>query len=215
MKGDTIVIESHHRAAGEAIAALLASRIRDKGGRRAITVAGESGSGKSETAKAIAESLEALGIGSLILQQDDYFVYPPKTNDKTRRADIGWVGPKEVRLDLMQAHVAAFKQDAPVLEKPLVDYAADRIEEESLATGEARVLIAEGTYTTLIENADWHVFIDRDYARTRAHREKRRRDASELDPFIDRVLEIEHEIISTHKARAHIVIDDDYSVREV
>ena len=73
------------------------------------------------------------------------------------------------------------------------------------------VLIAEGTYTTLLESALTHVFIDRSYRETRAHREKRKRDAAELDPFIDTVLEIEHGIISAHKARAQIVIDGDYT----
>jgi hypothetical protein len=37
------------------------------------------------------------------------------------------------------------------------------------------------------------------------------RDAAELDPFIDRVLELEHGIISAHKPRAEIVVDADYN----
>ena len=77
--------------------------------------------------------------------------------------------------------------------------------------GDERVLIAEGTYTTLLDNCKTHVFIDRTYLETRAHREKRMRDKSELDPFIDRVLEIEHGIISSHKPRAQIVVDKDYN----
>ncbi len=36
-------------------------------------------------------------------------------------------------------------------------------------------MIAEGTYTTLLPNADTRVFIDRTYLETRAHREKRAR----------------------------------------
>jgi hypothetical protein len=75
------------------------------------------------------------------------------------------------------------------------------------------VAIAEGTYTTLLSHANTKIFIDRDYLDTRAHREKRKRAASELDPFIDEVLEIEHGIISAHRARADIIIDKDYSVR--
>ena len=74
----------------------------------------------------------------------------------------------------------------------------------------ARVLITEGTYTILLDNVDTHVFIDRTFEQTRAHREKRSRDAAELDPFIDRVLAIEHDIISSHKSRAEIVISPDY-----
>ena len=88
----------------------------------------------------------------------------------------------------------------------------DRIDEEILDLEGFAVAIAEGTYTTLLASADLHVFIDRTWEQTRAHREKRSRDAAELDPFIDRVLQIEHEIISRNKQRADLIIDPDYRV---
>ena len=62
----------------------------------------------------------------------------------------------------------------------------------------------------MLESVHHRAFIDRDYTQTRKHREKRNRDASELDAFIDRVLAIEHGIISAHKARADIVVDAEY-----
>lgn len=212
MRGDSIVIEDHHRKAAAGTAPCILDTLKTQDGRIGVTVAGESGSGKSEIAAALAEALEAEGTGCLILQQDDYFVYPPKTNDKTRRADIGWVGPQEVKLDLMNRHMQAFIDGAASLDKPLVDYADDAVYDETVDTGTARVIIAEGTYTTLLDAAKHHAFIDRDYRQTRKHREKRNRDASELDSFIDRVLEIEHAIISAHKAKADIIINEDYSV---
>jgi uridine kinase len=211
MKGDSIVIEAHHLRAAGCIVPLLLPLLEQTPGRHAVSIAGQSGSGKSETAAALAEALDGQTIACAILQQDDYFVYPPKTNDGTRRADIGWVGLQEVRLDLMDAHVQAFLDGAAQIEKPLVEYESDSISSEIMPFGDARVLIAEGTYTTLLEHCRTHVFIDRTYLETRAHREKRMRDASELDPFIDHVLEIEHGIISSHKSLAQIIVDADYS----
>jgi uridine kinase len=164
---------------------------------------------------AIAQALEPHGFQSVIFQQDDYFVYPPKSNDAARRADISWVGTQEVRLDLMDEHVLAFAEGDSPIEKPLVDYEKDRILSELLEPGAARIGIADGTYTTLLKNLSCRVFIDRDYHATRAHREKRRRDESELDPFIDRVLEIEHGIISAHRKLANIIVNEDYSVTVV
>jgi uridine kinase len=164
---------------------------------------------------AIALALAGHGIESLIFQQDDYFIHPPRTNDATRRADISWVGTQEVRLDLMDEHLAAFLEGAGEIEKPLVDYHDDAIGSEVMEPGSAQVAIADGTYTTLLKEVMCHVFIDRDYLDTRAHREKRRRDDSELDPFIDRVLEIEHEIISSNRALADIVVNKDYSITVV
>jgi uridine kinase len=182
--------------------------------RYTITVAGESGSGKSETAQAIADELGKKGIKSVIFQQDDYFVYPPRTNDKTRRKDISWVGSQEVRLDVFNQCLIDFLDGKEKIKKPLVIYAEDRIDEEIMDVSGAKVAIAEGTYTTLLKNVHTRVFIARNHLETRAHREKRIRHKSELDEFIDRVLEIEHGIISRHKAKANIIITKDYEVEK-
>ncbi len=211
MKGDSIVIEPHHKLAADQAFDHLRSFLIHSDDRKVIAIAGESGSGKSETAAALALRLEAEDIHAAVLQQDDYFVYPPRSNDRARRKDINWVGPNEVHLDLLDRHLADFRSGSSI-DKPLVDYAADRIDQERIDLSDARVLIVEGTYTLLLYNVDWRIFIDRSYLRTRAHREKRIRDASELDPFIDRVLEIEHDIISKHRARADLLVNDDYTV---
>ena len=215
MKGDSIIVEEHHKKAASGIVPVLLPILQASKQRYTISVAGQSGAGKSETAMAIALSLAEYGLESLIFQQDDYFIHPPRTNDATRRADISWVGTQEVRLDLMDEHLAAFLEGAGEIEKPLVDYHDDAIGSEVMEPGSAQVAIADGTYTTLLQEVMCHVFIDRDYFDTRAHREKRRRDDSELDPFIDRVLEIEHKIISSNKALADIVVNKDYSITVV
>jgi uridine kinase len=212
MQGDTIVIEDHHHRAAISVAAKLLPEIQSFDGKYTMTVAGESGAGKSEIAVAIGRHLEVAGIPCVILQQDDYFIYPPKTNDLTRRKDISWSGPQEVRLDLMSDHLEAFIDNEPSVEKPLVLYEEDRIDSEILDMREAKVAIAEGTYTSKLDHVETRVFIDRDYRDTRKHRERRNRHASELDDFIDRVLVIEHQIISADKARADIVINRDYTI---
>jgi uridine kinase len=210
MRGDIILVEGHHRKAAEQIVSRLLEEIRAKGARYTITVAGESGSGKSETAQAIAEALEGDGIQSAILQQDDYFVHPPRTNDRTRRANLCWVGPTEVRLDLLDEHLQAAASGADRITKPLVIYEEDRTVEESMDFGDAAVVIAEGTYTSLLDHVDRRVFIARNRLDTMEHRQRRARE--EFDPFIEQVLEIEHEIISQHAKRADVIITKEYDV---
>ena len=210
MRGDSIVIEDHHRKAARGIAPIVLQALQGNQRRIGVSIAGESGSGKSETAAALAEVLAEHAVVSVIFQQDDYFKLPPKSNDRARRADIAWVGPQEVKLALMDEHLRLFLGGATAIEKPLVIYEEDRVTTEIMEIGRARVAIAEGTYTTLLESVSHRAFIDRDYTQTRKHREKRNRNASELDAFIDRVLEIEHSIISSHKAKADIIIDADY-----
>lgn len=215
MRGDSIVIEDHHRKAASGIAPIVRKTLDVENARIGVTIAGESGSGKSEIAAALAEALNENGISCVIFGQDDYFVYPPKSNDAARRKDIAWVGPQEVKLDLLDEHLREFIAGAECIEKPEVVYEDDIVDREILNTADAQVAIAEGTYTTLIPSATHHAFIDRDYTQTRKHREKRNRDASELDAFIDRVLEIEHDIISAHKTKADIIINQDYSVTSI
>ena len=209
MIGDIVVPEAHHTAAAEAVFTLLKDRIGDK--RRSITIAGESGAGKSEIALELSRLFSGLGIKSLVLQQDDYFYLPPKTNDGNRRKNIKNVGLGEVNLALMNEHIRRFKfSPNEKIEKPLVIFEENRITRETLSPADIDLFIAEGTYTTLLNHADYHVFIDRTYEDTRAHRTGRGRDP--LDEISERFLEIEHSIISKHRSLAEIIVNKDYSV---
>lgn len=213
MKGDIILVEKEHREAAGRIVERLIDEIRAKDRRFTLTVAGESGSGKSETGKALAEALEEHGIEAVVLQQDDYYVLPPKFNDAARRANFKWVGTTEVRLDLLDDHLEAAQNGADSITKPLVIYTENRIDEETIALEGVKVVIAEGVYTSLCEHADRRVFIARNRLETIEHRMKRGRE--EFDPFIEEVLTTEHEIISKHRALADVVITREYDVEFV
>ena len=211
MKGDKLLIKKEHRQiASASLIDSLCQKIQEREGNYAITIAGESGSGKSEISKILATKLYQRNIKSIILQQDDYFIYPPQTNARVRQKDISWVGPGEVKLDLLDQHLADFLAEKQEIEKPLVIFRQNCFMTEKIKIGHAKVVIAEGTYTTLLRNAHCHIFIDRDYNETRKARIER--DREEQDEFLERVLKIEHEIISRHKAHADIIIQNDYSV---
>ncbi len=208
MIGDKIIAKPHHIRAAKAIFELLREAVAK---RTTITIAGESGSGKSEIAAELAKLFEVEGHPTLILQQDDYFYYPPKTNHEMRLKDIKHVGLGEVNLKLLDTHLFQFKNDPDTLiEKPLVIFDEDRITREKFNPADYDVAIAEGTYTTCLGSADHHVFIDRTYKDTVAARLERGRE--KIDEFSERVLKIEHEIISKHKKLASIVVDADYNV---
>lgn len=210
MIGDKLIIKDFHTKAAQQICNALMSEINEKSGRYTITIAGESGSGKSEIAAELSRLLAARSISSYILQQDDYFVYPPKTNEKMRRKNIKHVGTGEVKLDLLNAHIEALRKGEERIRKPVVTFEEDRIDEEEIVLGDVKTVIIEGTYTSLLSNIDCRIFIDRDYRETKKSRLERAREAQ--DDFLERVLEIEHDIISKHKARAHLVVKSDFSV---
>lgn len=205
MIGDKLLITEYHRKSAAVIFIILQEKLKDLETPVVVTVAGESGCGKSETAAVLAELCADAGNNALILQQDDYFVYPPKTNHNKRLENINRVGPQEVKLDTIEKNIADIKKgDTAVITKPLVIFDDDRITEETVAVDEITVVIVEGTYTTILKNADLKAFINRDYRQTKKSRLARSRDSATA--FLEKVLSIEHEIISEHKKLADIII---------
>lgn len=205
MIGDRLVITDYHRQGAAQVYEVLKPRLDSAPGPLSVTVAGESGSGKSEIAHCLAELLEKDGKTTIILGQDDYFKLPPRSNHEKRLQDISWVGPGEVRLDLLDENITSLKEhpDRPV-KKPLVYFQENSIDSETIEPKQHDVIIAEGTYTSLLENVDLRAFINRNYRQTKKARLKRARDP-DVD-FLEKVLEIEHQEISKHRARADVVI---------
>ena len=216
MKGDKLVLQDYHRRAASEIISNIIQDIKKKKTRYIITVAGESGSGKSETGKAIADELGKFGITSVLLGQDDYFVLPPRSNDAKRREDPEWLGPHvEVKLDVLEQNLVSAIQGEKEIIKPLVDYDSNTIEDEIIHLDGIKVLIAEGTYTSLLKHVDTRIFISRNWLDTLEHRQKRKRGNEIGDPFIEQVLSIEHKIIAGHKQLADILITKDFHVNFV
>lgn len=212
MIGDRIIPKPHHTGAAEQLVAALKGRL--DGDRPVITIGGESGSGKSEIAFELSRLYGQAQKSTFIFQQDDYFFYPPKTNEKMRRKNIKHVGLNEVNLKLLGEHVGAFRQyGAKTLKKPLVIFDEDRIIEEVIDPNAFSLGVVEGTYTTLISQAAHHVFIETNYLDTLQHREDRKRDT--LDEFLEEVLKIEHQIISHHRSLADFIVSKDYTVSVV
>ena len=213
MKGDILVIEEHHYKVAKQIVKTIIEKIKKKATRYIITVAGESGSGKSETGKAIADELEKYSLKTAVLGQDDYFILPPKSNDAMRREDPEWLGPHvEVKLDQLENNLNDAIEGKDSITKPLVDYDKNSIGEEKVRLIGIKVIIAEGTYTSLLKNVDCKIFIARNRLDTLEHRKNRNRGNEVGDPFIEQVLMIEHKIIAGHRQLADFIINKDYSI---
>lgn len=213
MKGDIIVLEEHHKKAASRIVSKIIDKIKNKSERYIITIAGESGSGKSETGQAVARELAKYDIKSIVLGQDDYFHLPPKSNDAKRREDPEWLGPHiEVNLDVLEDNIKDAICGKKTITKPLIDYNKNIKVEETIDLSNIDVIIAEGTYTSLLKNVDTKIFIARNRLDTLEHRKKRNRGNETGDPFIEQILNFEHKIIAGHRQLADIVITKDYDV---
>jgi uridine kinase len=202
MIGDKLVITDYHKQAANQALKFIKERLGT--GRFIVSVCGESGSGKSETAEVLCQLVTDVGYTAIVIGQDDYYKKPPKTNSAYRKQHMDWVGSNEVKIDVMNANAVSFREGATEVTKPLVYFDEDRITEQTLGGGPYEVIIVEGTYASLIEDADVRVFIDRTYHQTKKARLRRARE--EADGWILEVLEIEHQIISKEKGRADVVI---------
>jgi len=200
-----------YAAVADALMAKLAERGLLARERIVIGVAGESGSGKSVTAMSLSRALEAAGHRALVLHQDDYFHLPPRANHAAREADISWVGPSEVNLALLQAHVSAFREGRDV-DAPLTNYAADQFDSHRVEFAGVSVLIVEGTYVLGLEDLDVRIFLEATYADTIERRRARARDVD--SPFVERVLAIEHGLIAPQSASADLIVDRAFVVHE-
>lgn len=216
MKGDIVLLQEHHKRAANAIVTNIIDQVKNKDSRFVISVAGESGSGKSETGLAIANELVKYGIKAIVLGQDDYFYLPPKLNSAKRREDSDWLGPHvEVNFDAFEQNLIDAINGKPEIEKPLVDYDANTIEMQKISLEGIKVVIAEGTYTSLLKHVDIKIFIARNWLKTLEDRRKRNRGNEVNDPFTEQILAMEHKIIAGHKQLADFVISDEFIVNKV
>jgi len=179
--------------------------------RLVIGVAGESGSGKTTTAAALALGLTTHGIPAALVSQDNYFVRPPRTNHAHRVADLTAVGPQEVRLALMAEHLAAFRSGVEAITVPVVNYPANRFDEQRLELHHLRVLVVEGTYALHLEALDVRIFLEATHVETHDRRMARNRDVWE--PVIDTILAIEHTHIAPQAMTADWLIDSAFRLR--
>jgi uridine kinase len=163
--------------------------------------------------QAIRDELAEHGIKAVVLGQDDYFVLPPYDNDARRREDPGWLGPHiEVKMDLLEGNLKDALAGVNKINKPLIDYNRNTVEAETIDLENVQVVIAEGTYTSLLKHVDKRVFINSSRLDTLAYREKRNRGNEVGDDFIEQVLTMEHKIIAGHKNLADFVITRDHEV---
>lgn len=181
------------------------------GRRLVIGVAGESGSGKSTAAAQLAAALNARGVPTAFINQDNYFIRPPRTNHEFRLKDLGAVGPHEVRLALIDEHITAFHEGKRDVRAPLVNYPANRFDEETRDFSALQVLVVEGTYVLMLDGLDVRVFLEATHTDTHERRMARNRDIWE--PVIDTILDIEHRLIAPQADRAHWLIGRDFTLR--
>lgn len=179
-----------------------------------LAIAGESGSGKTVTARGLQQLYKAKGKKVIILHLDDYFKLPPAQNHQKRLNDFEWVGKGEVRLDLLQKHIDLIASKVySHLEIPKMNWSTDKEETELIDIENCDVLIIEGTYSLFFNNLTFRIFMEHSYHDTVKNRLQRNREP--LSEYNQKILEKEHHIIKTQRDVANMIIKKDYSLEVV
>lgn len=178
-----------------------------------LSIAGESGCGKSVTAEVFKLFLLQKGIETVCLQQDDYFLLPPKSNHEARLKNINNVGFKEINASILQQNINDFKNAKNFLIKPLVNYEENSIGVEEINFSDCQVLIIEGTYVNFLENIDYKIFLEMTYKDSLQQRKDRNRE--EMTDFIEEVLSVEHEIIKKQRTASNMIITKEYQIKHI
>ncbi len=212
MTNESILLKPAYLELGKNLSDIILANQELPNHKVVISIAGESGSGKSVTAKALQAALLENRIESEMLSMDNYFKLPPKVNHLARMSNISQVGPQEVNLELLQLHINSFKEGINTLSLPLTNYTTDSFDIQEHSFQNAQVLIIEGTYVFTLRNTDFNIFINRTYHQTKTARAERNRDI--MTDFVEQVLEIEHHIIKKGAEKANLIIDSNYQIHQ-
>ncbi|HPE86572.1 MAG: hypothetical protein M0O94_01795 [Bacteroidales bacterium] len=207
MLSDVLLIEEKHHSAAEILFQQIES-IRN--GRFVIAISGESGSGKTELSHCLANRYKKAGMKAKPMHTDNYYKSLPEERNSWRaahgRESIGYT---EYDWEKINNNIADFRK-GKISELPCVDIVTDQVDQLITDFGPVDILILDGLYAIKSEDVDLRVFIDITYQETKKAQQRRGKEPA--TPFRTMVLEREHEVVTSLKPMANLMVTRDYSV---
>lgn len=208
MIGDVLLLAEKHQWAARKLLGRLRQRPAEK---LVVAIAGESGTGKTELAHALARLLKDEPRYAKTLHLDDYFHVPAAERTTWRqRQGLEAVGEEEIDWPRLESHVEAFRRGERAT-LPSIDLLTDQTDLLITDFAEIPVLIVEGLYA-LRAPADIRVLIDLTYRETRKAQLLRGKEAR--TQFRLRVLEREHAAVQSLRPLADLLVTREFDVVE-
>lgn len=210
MLGDILLITEKHKQAAEIIAAHIINNRKD---RMIIAISGESGSGKSELAHAIAKILRKEGIFAKPLHTDNYYKTHPleRREWRLRHGIENVVGYEEYDWEKINQNLDDFR-NGRLSEMPCVDLVTEQVDRLITNFGEVDMLLVEGLYAIKSDNVDLRVFIELTYLETKEKHTKDARGKEIMDEARWATLGQEHKMVQALKPRTDLLVTKEYAV---
>ena len=210
MLGDILLITEKHKQAAEIIAAHIINNRKD---RMIIAISGESGSGKSELAHAIAKILRKEGIFAKPLHTDNYYKTHPleRREWRLRHGIENVVGYDEYDWEKINQNLDDFRNGRRS-EMPCVDLVTEQVDRLITNFGEVDMLLVEGLYAIKSDNVDLRVFIELTYLETKEKHTKDARGKEIMDEARWATLGQEHKMVQALKPKADLLVTKEYAV---
>ncbi len=207
MLNDIININPKHEKAAASIYDRVA---QDLTAKYIITISGEVASGKCEIAQVLARSYKADGLKTKILHMDDYYIILPEERTAWRKKHgVDKIGYDEYDWERINRNVTDFKQNQKS-SLPSVDLITLQVDELITDFSGIDILIINGLYSIMLEEANLRVFVEPTYKETFKDQIAERKE--ELDDFRMKVLEQEHKVVQSLKPLADYYVDFDNSI---
>ena len=209
MLGDVLLITEKHLKAAHSIVEVV---LKNKKEKYIIGISGESGSGKSELAHAVAKELRTHGIIAKPLHIDNYYRILPleRTQWRTDNGIEKVVGFGEYDWDTINRNIREFKNSESST-GPCVDLVTEQVDQLTTDYSTVDMLIVDGLYAIETDAVDLRVFIELTYHETKKAQKVRGKEPQ--NEYRARVLEQEHKTVQSMKPKADLLVGMDYKVR--
>ena len=208
MLGDVLLITEKHLVAADLIIEEVLAKKKNK---FIIGISGESGSGKSELAHAVAKGLRKHKIIAKPLHIDNYYRIHPleRTQWRTENGIENVVGYSEYDWDTIYRNISEFKQGISST-GPCVDLVTEQIDQLTTDYSVVDMLIIDGLYAIKTEGVDLSVFIELTYHETKKAQVVRGKEPQ--NEYRARVLEQEHKMVQALRPKANLLVNMEYKL---
>lgn len=199
MTGDKLILKPiHYKKSKQVLKALIPFYFREK---FTVTIGGESGTGKTEIASLLQESLwSEHKIRSKVLHIDDFYTVLWQSRNETRKKKgLDSVGIKEIDWEKVNKIIEDFYNTSKkYLDSQRIHKYVNAIEYCKISNKHIDILIIEGLYANCLNEIDLKVYLEGSIKETKLFREERGKE--KIDKFRIKVLNRERkEVLKTKK----------------